>query len=92
MCMAVERFSITMEPTAGAAVRAAAAEAGVSVSAWLAAAAADRLLNQRLGRALDAWEAEQGEFSPDELRKAAHVLERRAREAPSAAQPADDAA
>jgi hypothetical protein len=60
--MQVDRTSITMDPDLGAAVREAAARGGVSVSAWLARAASDSIRNELLGRALDAWEQEQGPF------------------------------
>ena len=63
-----------MEPDLGAAVRNAAERAGTSVSGWLAAAAADRLRNDLLGAALDAWEDEDGPFSDDELDQAARTL------------------
>ncbi|MDQ2882563.1 MAG: hypothetical protein M3Y48_15535 [Actinomycetota bacterium] len=46
---------MTMEPDLGAAVRDAAERAGMSVSGWLAQAAEDRLRNELLGAALDAW-------------------------------------
>jgi hypothetical protein len=72
--MQVDRLSVTMDPDLGAAVRNAAARAGISVSAWLASAAADRLRNELLGSALDAWEEENGPFSEDELDAAARVL------------------
>lgn len=69
VCMQVDRFSVTMEPDLGAAVRDAAERAGMSVSGWLAQAAADRLRNDLLGAALDAWEAEAGPFGDDESRR-----------------------
>lgn len=72
--MAVERFSVTMDPTLGAAVRTAAARSRTSVSGWLAQAAADRLRNDLLGAALDAWEAEEGPFQDAELDAAAVAL------------------
>jgi hypothetical protein len=72
--MNVDRFSITMEPALGSAVRAAAERAGKSVSSWLAEAAAERLRNDLLGKALDAWEQEQGPFSEVELDQAAAAL------------------
>ncbi|HWE68539.1 MAG TPA: hypothetical protein VG298_18000 [Acidimicrobiales bacterium] len=72
--MQVDRISITMEPDLGRAVRDAAARGNTSVSAWLATAAADRLRNDLLGSALNAWEAEFGAFSDDELDQAARVL------------------
>ena len=75
VCMAtVDRFSITMPPELGEAVRLAAAQADLSVSAWLAAAAGDRLRNDLLGAALDEWELEHGAFSPDELARATAAL------------------
>ncbi len=72
--MQVDRFSVTMEPDLGAAVRDAAQRAGMSVSGWLAQAAADRLRNDLLGAALDAWEAEDGAFGDEELDAAAATL------------------
>ncbi len=70
----VDRISVTMDPELGAAVRNAADQAGSSVSAWLAAAASDRLRIQLLGSALDAWEAESSPFSEAELDDAARTL------------------
>lgn len=72
--MSVERFSVTMDPTLGAAVRTAAARSQTSVSRWLAQAAADRLRNDLLGAALDVWEAEDGPFNDAELNAAAAAL------------------
>ena len=70
----VDRFSVTMPPEIGAAVRKAAAQQGRSVSSWLADAAAERLRNELLGAALDAWEAEDGAFTQKELDDAAAAL------------------
>lgn len=70
----VDRLSVTMPPEIGAAVRDAAARQGISVSNWLAAAAAQRLRNELLGAALDQWEAEDGPFSDEELNAAATAL------------------
>jgi hypothetical protein len=75
----VDRLSVTMPPEIGAAVREAAARSGMSVSTWLAAAAAQRLRNELLGAALDVWEAEDGPFSDEELNAAAAALDARAR-------------
>ncbi|HEU0089613.1 MAG TPA: hypothetical protein VFQ77_18540 [Pseudonocardiaceae bacterium] len=72
--MQVDRFSVTMDPELGSAVRDAAERAGMSVSSWLAQAAADRLRNDLLGAALDAWEAEDGPFGDEELDAAATTL------------------
>jgi hypothetical protein len=70
----VDRFSVTMPPEVGAAVRNSAARQGTSVSNWLAAAAAQRLRNELLGAALDAWEAEDGPFDDSELNAATAAL------------------
>jgi hypothetical protein len=70
----VDRFSVTMAPELGEGVRQAAARQGVSVSAWLSEAAGDRLRNELLGAALDAWESEDGPFTEDELDAAASRL------------------
>lgn len=72
--MAVERFSVTMDPALGEAVRAAAERGGTSVSRWLARAATDRLRNELLDAALDAWETEDGPFDAAELAAAAEAL------------------
>jgi hypothetical protein len=72
--MQVDRFSVTMEPQLGAAVRDAAVRSGTSVSAWLASAAAEALRNDLLRVALDEWEAEEGPFTDAELDTAAATL------------------
>ena len=72
--MQVDRLSITLDPRLGAAVRQAARRAGISLSAWIAAATADRVRNELLGLALDEWEAEEGVFSEAELAEAAERL------------------
>lgn len=59
----MDRFSVTMPPELGEGVRQAAARQGISVSAWLAEAAADRVRKELLGAALDAWESEDGPFA-----------------------------
>ena len=50
--MNVDRFSVTMDPELGHAVRDAARRSGISVSAWVAQATADKLRNDLLGAAL----------------------------------------
>ena len=70
----VDRLSVTMPPDIGAAVRDAAARQGLSVSSWLAEAAAQRLRSELLGAALDSWEEEDGPFTNDELNAAASAL------------------
>jgi hypothetical protein len=44
------------------------------MSAWSSQAAADRLRNDSLGAALDAWEAEDGPLREEELGAAASAL------------------
>ena len=75
----VDRLSVTMASEIGAAVRAAAAREGISVSTWLVLAASQRLRHERLGAALDRWEADEGPFSDDELNAAAVALGRTSR-------------
>ena len=70
----VDRFSVTMPPELGHGVRQAAAREGTSVSTWLSEAAADKIRNELLGAALDAWESEDGPFTEDELDAAASRL------------------
>jgi hypothetical protein len=72
--MNVDRLSITLDPALGAAARRAARRANISLSAWIAEATADRVRNEALGRALDAWEAEDGAFSAEELEAAGRAL------------------
>ena len=70
----MDRVTINVDDDLGAAVRAAAAEEGVSVSGWFSEAAAARLRNKLLGEALDQWEAEHGHFSDEELQRADELL------------------
>jgi hypothetical protein len=49
---------------------------GISVSAWLSEAAADRIRNELLGAALDAWESEDGAFTEAELDAASRLAVR----------------
>jgi hypothetical protein len=65
--MAVERFSFTMRPDLGAAVRRLAADEGVGASAWVEKAVAHRIRNKLLGEFLDEWQAEPGDdvLTPD---------------------------
>ncbi len=68
--MRVDRLSVTLDPKLGAAV----ARAKLGVSAWITDAAADRVRNEQLGRALAAWEAEGAPFTREELDAAARSL------------------
>ena len=64
--MAVEKFSVSLDPELSRALRAAAEEDDVSVSAWMAEAVRQRLRNHLLGLWLDEVIADQG-WSRDEL-------------------------
>jgi hypothetical protein len=66
----VEKMSVSMDPVLGVDVRAAARRAGVSVSAWLAEAAAARLRRQALADFLAQWQSRHGEITPAEIAKA----------------------
>jgi hypothetical protein len=72
--MPVERFSLTMDPKLGAAVRDAAERAGMSVSAWISEAAAERVRNELLGVALQRWEEENGPLTEEELDDAREAM------------------
>lgn len=72
--MKPDRLSITMDPTLGAAARKAARRAKLSVSAWIAEAAAARLRHEALRDALTRWQSEDGPFRPAELAEAAEAL------------------
>lgn len=68
--MKVEKLSISMAPNLGDDVRAAAERAGMSVSAWLAQAAAAELRRQALRDFLADWQAKHGRITTAELAKA----------------------
>jgi hypothetical protein len=72
--MPADRFSLTMDPDLGAAVRQAAEREGMTVSAWLSKAAAERVRNELLGIALQRWEEEDGPFTEEELDDAREEL------------------
>jgi len=76
LCMAVDRLSIAAEAALGAEIRASAQHSGVSISAWLAEAAADRLRNELLGRTLAELEAEHGAPTPEQQAKAEAFFDR----------------
>lgn len=65
--MKVVKVSVSFDPELGEAIRAAAAQQGQPVSTWLAEAAADKLRSEALGEFLDAWEAEHGAITAEEL-------------------------
>lgn len=68
--MAVEKFSVSFEPDLGRALREAADAEGVSVSAWMAEAARQRLRNHTLGLVLDEIMREEGWTREELLREA----------------------
>lgn len=72
--MKVDKLSVSFDPDLGDAVRSAARESGGGVSGWLADAAAAKLRAGALSDFLDAWEADHGPLTYDELSKAATEL------------------
>lgn len=68
--MRVEKLSISLDPELGDDVRAAAERAGLSVSAWLAGAAAAEIRRQAVRDFLADWQAKHGPITPAELAKA----------------------
>ncbi len=60
-------MSISLDPQLGDDIRGAAERAGVSVSAWLADAAAARLRKQALAEFLSDWQAKHGKITAAEL-------------------------
>jgi hypothetical protein len=72
--MKVDKLSVSFEPELGDAVRAAARQQGAGLSRWLADAAAAKLRSEALAEFLDAWEAEHGSLTADELATAAAEL------------------
>lgn len=72
--MKVDKLSVSFEADLGDAVRAAAKRSGAGISGWLAQAAAARLRADALSEFLDAWEAEHGALTVDELATAATQL------------------
>ncbi|HEX3480623.1 MAG TPA: hypothetical protein VHT91_36650 [Kofleriaceae bacterium] len=68
--MKVDKMSVSMDPRLGDEIRGAAERAGVSVSAWLAGAAAARLRKQALADFLAGWQAKHGAITAAELAKA----------------------
>jgi hypothetical protein len=66
------KLAITVDPDVHAQVVAAAAAEGVSVSAWMTAAARRALLVRDGLAAVAEWEAEHGAFTREELEAARH--------------------
>lgn len=72
--MAVERLTVSLDAELAAAVREAADEDALNVSAWLADAARRRLATRGLAEVIAEWEALHGEFSQAELEEARQRL------------------
>lgn len=68
--MKVDKMSISMDPQLGDEIRGAAERAGLSMSAWLAGAAAARLRRQALADFLAGWQMKHGAITAAELAKA----------------------
>ena len=65
--MAAEKYSASMDDVLLVRVRTDAEAEGLTLSSWLADAAADRLRLKALHRLVDDWEAEHGAISAAEL-------------------------
>lgn len=74
----VRKLSVALEETVAAQAADAAQRRGVSLSAWLNAAAERALLMEQGLAAVAEWEAEHGELSAEELAWADSVLDRSA--------------
>jgi hypothetical protein len=72
--MKVDKLSVSFDPELGDAVRAAANRSGRGLSGWLAEAAAAKLRAEALADFLDAWEAEHGPLTAEELATATAEL------------------
>lgn len=72
--MKVDKMSVSFDPALGDAIRAAAAQHGQPLSSWLAEAAASKLRAEALTAYLDAWEAEHGALTAEELAAAEREL------------------
>lgn len=76
--MGVEKMSVSFDLELGEAIRASAAGAGLSVSAWLARAARDQLRLVALGEAVTAWGQVHGALTEAEVADAERALARAA--------------
>jgi hypothetical protein len=77
--MGVEKMSVSFDLKLGAAIKKSAARSSLSVSAWLAEAARDRLRRQALGEAIETWETTHGTLTEAELADAERQLDRAAK-------------
>lgn len=75
--MPAEKLSISMETSLLAQIRKAAAAEGVTVSMWLAEAAAAKARQRALHEALDAFAQEHGRVAPEEAARLVEGARRR---------------
>jgi hypothetical protein len=73
--MGVEKMSVSFDLELGEAIRGSAQEANMSVSAWLAEAARDRLRLEALGQAVASWEREFGLLTEADVARADRLLQ-----------------
>jgi hypothetical protein len=71
--MAVRKLAVSFEPDLAAQIQEAASSEGVSVSGWLANAAAVKLHLRSLDEWLSAYELDSGSFTAEELEKVAQA-------------------
>jgi len=74
--MGVDKRSVSLDDKVAEQVEAAAAEDGVSFSAWLSSAAQDRLLLREGLRGICEWEADAGRLTADERAVGEALLDR----------------
>lgn len=74
--MSVAKRSVSLDDTVAELVEQAADEDGVSFSAWLSAAAKDKLLLREGLRGVREWEAEAGELTAEERAAGEALLDR----------------
>jgi hypothetical protein len=68
--VAVEKMSISMDAELAEAIRQAAEDDGLSVSAWIARQVDRTIRMRRLDQLLEEYQAEHGAFTDEELREA----------------------
>jgi hypothetical protein len=70
----VDKMSVSLDAELGDAVRSAASRAGMTLSSWLAEAAASKLRAEALAEFLAGWEAEHGALTAQEIGRAEREL------------------
>ena len=78
-------MSVSFDLELGEAIRTSASDSHLSVSAWLAEAARDRLRLEALGLAVASWEQEFGSLTEAEIAQADRVLQKETQKRPGAA-------